>query len=472
VEITPIGRILLPLGAGFYLLAPQFLYPVMVFFLPFSATAVVNVGSADSASGVQASMFFGALWMLRELPSLGQYLRLQHIAPLRAPVRRLGLFVLVVCLSLIMPLWINGHLVIESSELGDSGSAPLQFSVRHITQTLYLVYGILLAILVAIRNSDSQELARSTKIFLISAVFVSLWAFLQFFCWTLNREYPAYIFNTSATESALGYTQELQDMGLKRISSVTTEPSMFAQCMLVAAMLALFTVVRARPLISRTWDRLAVGTIIGGLLISTSTTAYVGLALTLFLYLLALKYLGVLRRRYVIALFLLAGMLLYALAVYSPARDMFESLVLNKGDTYSALARLNSVWLAWDYFLQYPLLGVGWGSVTSHDLIFKLLSNTGVVGLFVFLLFLWTALSRLYRAARNGRGDHSKSRLWPVCLLATSIVLIFTNIVGGFAFSYGDVWFVFGLAISVPALTSGTASTKPGNFYPDAGALR
>src|SRR5580700_8312577 len=68
LEITPIGWVLIPLGVIFYFFAPDRLYPWMVFFLPFSATAVVNIGSGDAASGVQAPIFLGALWMAREFP--------------------------------------------------------------------------------------------------------------------------------------------------------------------------------------------------------------------------------------------------------------------------------------------------------------------------------------------------------------------------------------------------------------------
>ena len=361
MEVTPIGWILLPLGVSLYWLAPEFLYVLMVFFLPFSATAVANIGSADSASGVQASMLFGSLWMLKELPALGRISLSPYWRHLRAPIRQLSFFVLVVIISLVMPLWINGHAVVESSELGDSGSAPLQFTARHITQTVYLVYGVLLTILVALKNSELQQLIRSMRIFLMSAIFVSIWGFFQLLCWSFNLEYPAYLFNTSVTESALGYTQEIREVGLKRISSVATEPSMFAQCMLVAAVIALFALVSPQPLISKMWDRLAVGIIVGGLLISTSTTAYVGLAGVLAIYGVAVIYLKIHRSQYVIFLLLLGMLLFFAYAGFSPVQDVITSMIIGKGDSYSALARLNSVLLARDYFFPVSRFGAWLG---------------------------------------------------------------------------------------------------------------
>jgi hypothetical protein len=191
------------------------------------------------------------------------------------------------------------------------------------------------------------------------------------------------------------------------------------------------------------------------------------------LYGLALVYLRIRRGHYVIFILLFVGLLSFAYSGFSPVQDLFESMIIGKGESYSALARLNSILLARDYFFQYPILGLGWGSVTSSDLVFKLLSNTGLAGLFVFSLFLVTALSRLWKASRRGEDGLSERKLWPVCLLATLLILIFTNIAGGFAFTFGHVWFVFGLAICVPAMNyaTGNGSHRLENLPPQTGVV-
>ena len=473
MEITPIGWAMLPVGFSLYWLAPEYLYVLMVFFLPFSATAIVNIGSPDSASGVQASMLFGSLWMLKELPALGRTSLRPYWQRLHTPVRQLNLFTLVVIMSLFMPLWINGHVVIESADLGDSGSAPLQFAGTHITQTILSDLWCPTCNSGALKNSELPQLIRSIRIFLISAIFVSIWGGVQLLCWSFNIDYPAYLFNTSSTESAQGYTQIIQEAGLKRISSVATEPSMFAQSMLIAAVIALFALLSPRPVISKTWDRLAVIIIIGGLLISTSTTAYIGLVGVLALYGLGLIYLRIRRGQYLLFLLLFVGLLFYAYSGFTPAQDLFESMIIGKGESYSALARLNSILLARDYFLQYPILGLGWGSVTSSDLVFKLLSNTGLAGLLFFSLFVATASARLWRASRAAQSVPADKKLWPVCLLAALVMLIFTNVAGGFAFTYGHLWFVFGLAMCVPTLNYATTngSNVLENLYPQTGVV-
>jgi O-antigen ligase len=456
LEVTPIGWILIPLGFVFCLFAPGGLYACMVFFLPFSATAVVNIGSGDSASGVQATIFFGALWMVRELP---RFLRARDSPTgqnLRQPANHLRWFVLVAMLSLIMPIWINGRIYIEDPEFsnGFSNAEPLLFRLRNITQIVYLVYGVLLAILVAFRNSTLRQLLGSVRIFLISAIFVSAWGFLQFFCSLFNLAYPAFIFNSSATGSAQGYLDTLEDLGISRISSVATEPSTFAACLLVAFVLVLFSLTRNLTVISKGWDRFALIIIFGALMISTSTTAYLGLAAVLVIYLAFLKQTKFLRRKHIVALVALAGLIGLTIALFSPARDIFISLVVGKGETYSGIARAYSVALAAQYFLQYPILGLGWGSVTSKDLVFKLLSNTGLLGFSAFSFFLISLLRRLWRASRAVGIVNPEWKWWSTCLLGACLVMVFTNLTAGFDFVFEYLWFLLGLAMSVPVLSS------------------
>jgi hypothetical protein len=445
----------MPLGAAFYFFAPDRLYALMVFFLPFSATAVVNIGSGDSASGVQAPIFLGALWMASEFP--------KFLAAKDSPVRRnlrlstrpLLWFVLVATLSLVMPLWIDGSVYIDNTELANGISTePLVFTLRNVTQIIYLTFGVLLAILISFKNSDLRELIRSIRIFLISAIFVSIWGFLQFFCSLANVTYPAYIFNTSATGSASGYTETLEDIGIARVSSVAVEPSIFAACMLVAIVFALFAVVRKEPVISKRWDRFALGIIFGALIISTSTIAYLGLAFGFVICLCSLLYLKILRRDHVIILFLLAGLLGIAVVLFPPAQNILSSMILGKGESYSGIGRAYSVALAAQYFFQYPILGLGWGSVTSHDLIFKLLSNTGLLGLWTFSVFLISLLRKLWRASKLVGFADPEWRWWSNCLLAACLIMVFTNVTTGFDFVFQHLWFLLGLSMSVPLLDS------------------
>lgn len=416
---------------------------------------MVNIGSGDSASGVQAPIFLGALWMASEFPKFLAAKDSPVRRNLRVSTKQLLWFVLVALLSLVMPIWINGSVYIDNTELANGISTePLVFTLRNVTQIIYLVFGVLLAILVSFKNSELRELIRSIRIFLISAIFVSIWGFLQFFCSLANLTYPAYIFNTSATGSASGYTETLEDIGIARVSSVAVEPSIFAACMLVALVFALFAVVRKEPVISKRWDRFALAIIFGALMISTSTIAYLGLAVVFVIYLCSVSYLKILRPKHVIVLLLLAGLLGLAIALLSPAQDVISSVILGKGESYSGIGRAYSVALAAQYFVQYPILGLGWGSVTSHDLVFKLLSNTGLLGFWAFSVFLISLLRKLWRGSKVVGIANPEWRWWSNCLLTACLIMVFTNLTTGFDFVFEHLWFLLGLAMSVPLLDS------------------
>src|ERR1019366_3634398 len=116
MQITWIGAILLPLGIYAYFFAPDLLYVATIFLLPFSATAILNFGFLEATTGIQAMIYFGTLWMLSGGPDALRRSRVWRSPPMQTSVRRLLFFMLVVGLSLLMPIWINGDLVIEPYE--------------------------------------------------------------------------------------------------------------------------------------------------------------------------------------------------------------------------------------------------------------------------------------------------------------------------------------------------------------------
>ena len=361
MHLTLIGTILIPLGIYAYFFAPNLLYVGTIFLLPFSATAIINFGFMDATKSIQAMFYFGTLWMLSAGPGALKHSRVWRSRQMQTSVRRLRFFMLVVWLSLLMPIWINGGLTVEPYEPGTLEAGPLRFTSRNITQTMYLAFGVLLTLFIASKNSNFGELKKTIRIFLMSSFFVSCWGMLQWFCYRAGFTYPAFIFNTSLVESATGYTETLEDLGITRVSSVATEPSMFAQFSLIALVFAIFAVASGRVVISKLWDRAVLFVIVLVLLMTTSTTAYVGLAMVVPVSLIGLWYLRRLKPRFVA----LVGLAILAMFIgymhSSLAQAIADQMILSKAETGSGLARLTSILLAFSYFLRYPVLGVGWG---------------------------------------------------------------------------------------------------------------
>jgi hypothetical protein len=452
METTPISAILIPIGVLSFFFAPRLLYWCTIFFLPFSATAVVNFNRTGGTTGLQATMFFGILWMLREASMVFQKPTLWRSEQMQTAVRRLRFFMFAVALSLVMPIYINGRLTVDCPDIGCTDSGPLRFNFTHITQVMYLAYGVMLSVFIAVRNSDIGQFRKSVRILLTSAIFVSFWGFLQWFCYRAGISYPAFIFNNNTSISAQGYLEELPDLGLARISSVSTEPSILAQYAVIALVFAIFAIVGERAVISRFWDRVALAMTALLLLMTTSTTAYAGLAILLPVSLLGMWYLG----RLGIVPIVITGtaiLALYAAYTYSDIiQAIVDQMIFSKSEDYSGIGRLNSLFLGFTYFRMYPILGIGWGSSTSADVILKLLSNTGILGLFAFGWFLRTLFSRLWKSMSRPapQGEVSERTYWASCLLVASIILLTTSELSGFSFVYGYTWFVFGMALAVP----------------------
>ena len=452
MEITPIGVFLIVAGGALLLSSrADLLYWLAVFFVPFSSTAIVNVGSNGAYSGLQAWMFFGTLWIVSQTVSGVRLKNSSYRQQMRASTRKLIIFLLVAFCSLIMPLWIDGRLSIYFQSPLSNDAHPLVFSFQHVTQFLYLVFGVLFAIFVGLKNSHFVQFRKTLRVLLLSAMFVNCWGILQWFCYERGFDYPAFLFNTNKNEAAMGFSSEFSDLGIPRISSVATEPSILAQYLLVILVLVTFAVLDQRVILSKLLDRFALGLTLMVLLLTTSSTAYVGLAVLVPVFLFAFIRLGKVRPlQAALCLTALVSCCLFVYARTSFIQDLADTVIFSKADSYSGLERLNSVILAAGYFLRYPILGVGWGSVTSHDLVFKLLADTGAAGLLAFGWFLKSLGSGLWNSSSGMRMDAQgdRSGYWASCLLVANVVFILTCAVSEFTYVFGPLWLVFGMSLA------------------------
>jgi hypothetical protein len=448
--MTPLGYIMLPVGLAGLFLSKRWLYRLFVFSTLFSATSAINFGDADNGSALQLWMFFGFLWLLR--------LTMEHLLTLSFSIDRrivrsclwLIAFLFVAFFSLIMPVYINGTLAIASPILGDTSEKPLYLTSHHFTQLLYLIFGVVTAICVAHSNLRDEDRHETERIILLSALFISVWGLFQFFCNLTGVPYPDYIFNNSISVSAKGFLQKLGDEGVGRISSVTLEPSVFAEDLLALLPLTLPAWLRKGSVLSVFVDRFCAVLFFVLLILSTSSTAYLGmliLGVMLWFLLLRTRTISMAKASMSAIIAGTASFAIVALAIssISVARNVFSSAILNKSSSGSALERAMTVVLAYGYFQKFPLLGVGWGSVTSHDLIIFLLSNVGIIGALTFLgamLYVirsdWQALEPLVLPMSLSRSA------WFLSLA----VFLFTSLVSGFPLVLGNFWLIVGMAIA------------------------
>ena len=256
--------------------------------------------------------------------------------------------------SLLVPLILNGTSwvpVLDPQSL-DVINMPLGFGVNNQVRTL--TFGVLLTIVVAAENCTSSRLFYTLKLYVGSCVFAAFWGVFQFWCNLTGHEYPAYVFNTSTSETAGGYRQTLMGLDLHRVSSVAFEPSILAEELLIALVVLLVCRGIQRPLISKRSDVLAVTLIAAGLLVTTSTTAYAGLLIVCLFTGIVLFKAGWPSKPYFISVGAIVAALALAAALVPILGQLASVVLLNKLQGGSGAGRLQSVVIAAHDFLASP----------------------------------------------------------------------------------------------------------------------
>ena len=443
--MTLIGCILVPLALFWLVRRPTHLYRALIFFLPFSATSIVNIGG----KGIPAWMFLAALWMLRELlPELSS-MRFNYPKNLRRMRFSLVLFCLVAACSLVMPIWLAGQITIESPILFSPDSELLHFDAKNITYLLYLWFGCLFALLLARKNSNRAAFVGTLKIYLSSILFVVIWGIFQWILLKTGIPYPGFIFNNSATETTRGFGTFLA-AGVPRISSVAVEPSILAQVLLTTLPFVIFTSVLRFPVLSKRLNLWLLFLTAAVLILSTSFTAYIGSAIVMLTIVTAFYLTGILRFRHLLASIAILGTLMLAYVAVPPVTEFVNSQLLTKSESYSGIERIRTIILAYGYFMRSPILGLGWGSVVSHDLVMNLLSNAGIIGLISFLAFVVVVSRGLLRSIKSSY--FAEEKCWKIAIALSFFTLLLINVFTGFAFVFGHLWLTVGLAMSASVL--------------------
>jgi O-antigen ligase len=302
-------------------------------------------------------------------------------------------------------------------------------------------------------------------VYVSSALFVAAWGVFQFACNITGGEYPYFIFNNSANEVAQGYASIILDLSEAtfRVTSVATEASVMAQFLIPVLPVVVFALLLKQPILSPFLDFVTVVAIIAVLLVSTSSTAYLGLVLCAMAVLIVLVYL----RRAGFGVWLSYVVVIGTMVMGYVSIDFFRTaadfFVLDKLATGSGIERLLTVEYAWEYFLKYPILGVGWGSAPSNDLVVNLLANAGILGLVTFAALAGYVIVRLAGAVVSSRRTHvlrkttlAESR--SLAILVAFLLILALQATGGIQYGYAYFWLTLGLAIAAPSILQVTIS--------------
>jgi hypothetical protein len=414
---------------------PRYLFYLAIFFAPFSGTAVINIPALTFGLPVSLFLFAGyaAALVLR-----GRAFHEIRITQAQAPpLFLLLLFLLILFASLWQP--------------------ALEGSLRtvNITMVLYVTFNAGTALLTAWTIRDAATLVCALKVQAAAALFVSLWGFYQFFGFLIGLPYPDWLFNTSASDAALLYGAILGS-GLVRVGSVAVEPSILVQSLAYFVAIAGTLVVRGKFMLGR-WQTVPLVAAIGCMILATSTTGYVGLAVLAALLLMQ----STVRS---IGFMALAAAVAAALLIVEPQllAGILENTV-EKSTSWSFDKRTGSLLDGLVLFVERPVLGWGWATQPANSLPVFLLANTGVIGTAVFVLFLATLSLKLFQWAMldvelraepaSAAGRLPLSDL-AIALLNALVVSLAMQSVAGSTHVFPDFWIFTGLVLALVGFAS------------------
>jgi hypothetical protein len=389
--MTPTWFFLVVVAFGVFANGPRAIQAQLLFCL-FGATAAAELtalGGAPVLPAVAFLPFFLSRAWAERAPSLR-----------RMPRAGVWLIVTVawaVFSALVLPRLLEGSVAIKTFDRGGRDGAVtvlLRPVSGNITQSAYAVIDVLVFFamrVMLVRRDRMDTFARGVLLLAAVNCFAGVFGLAEYYAGL-----PRILEAVRNAKYTVYDTYELG--GIARVQGTFPEASMFAMFTLP---LFAFT--------SSLWFTRAYSPYAGWLtalslallLISTSGTAYVGLAVYF-----GIVGLGLAARLFTRGVVPRAESLLVASAlaviavgvvlVSSPeplkyVGQFLDTVLFRKMTSSSGVDRAAANWLAWTDFLQTYGLGVGLGSTRASSFALVLLSNLGVVGVLAFSLFLLSA---------------------------------------------------------------------------------
>ncbi|MEM9169793.1 MAG: O-antigen ligase family protein [Pseudomonadota bacterium] len=436
MTITLIGFALAPLGVFAFLFRPHWLAPLAVFFIPFSATAIVNVSSVSF--GLSPAIFFG-ICLIARMAATGDLWRARGLSD--------GHRALLVLLTV---FWF-------ATAVSTAASAVEQrSSLSNLTQFGYLTFGIGFTAAFSLALTDPDALRRTLTALRASVVFVCLWGVVQVATNAVGAPYPAFLFNNSGGDFADMFDQSFAG-GVTRISSVAVEPSFLAFSLGLALAFGATACLRGDRALRAAWAPVVLfsAAVVFG---STSSTGYMAMAGVLALV-------CIYRPPVAVALGVagLAGLLI--LSLVEPAFvDAVRVVTLGKFETFSFNDRLQTIIRGVDTFRDHPFAGAGWGASFAFSLPVLLLANAGVLGVGAFSI---AVLATLVYEQRRRRALLAVSPVEPhggQAVLAGArnafLLALLIMTASGFRYQVLDFWFYWALAIASLSTDARTAPVR------------
>jgi len=395
MKIQILGYIIIPLAIFLYFKNIKYILYLTIFLAGFTSSSIINIGGSFS---VQPAYFTGTIFILKSIFLINK--KKLFIKP----DNFLSLFITVSILSLIMPTLIISKKIFIMNQ--KSIITNIFFTSSNITQLFYILFCFVLY--VCIKNYlyyNPLEIKKFIKILIYSTAFICLLGFYQEFAFINHLEFDK-IFRSGIHGNTQG------GIGFVRVYSVAQEPSMLAY--FLVPMLSL-TISLNKDIIASKTKVVFILLILLTAILSTSTTFFVGLAALLVKIffdklLLLIKNITSEKEKLGYIFPVIFILLIAACIVIININPIIKNVLLNGsynkflGNNESGKERSSIFLLHINAFLNYPFLGVGFGTARGKDLFSTWLCNVGFIGLGLFLIYLYRIITKLKTISRISYG--------------------------------------------------------------------
>lgn len=473
--ITVLGFILVPISIILFIYKPDNLIYILIFFTPFTASSIYN--NPRTSTGVQPVFFIGSLWMLYLVIKIVRYgvsVKFKWDAIINSynktfnKVQKRFILAIVILwaialISLIMPILLRNRIYISPPE--GTGVRLLTLRKINFTQFVYLTFVLITPIFTMFHIQSLEKFYKCIKTFLISTLFTTLWGFYQFLSHYLHIQYAYSLFNNNIAYYQ-GWAQTVG--GIKRVCSVSTEPSTYALFMsMMISFIIIFWINDMRLLSKKLTITLLVCSI-ASILLTTSTTAYVAFAgiiivIIMFYYVVLAKFgAGLDFRQNGLKLvklisFTALGIIIIVVIYLVVFRiqpgiliNMIKDISINKFSVQSGVERKAALLNGIDIFRFSPILGVGWASNRTLDLITNLLSNIGILGFAAFAAVVYIPIRSSSHILLNSKSKSISTFALGLLLSLTSGLFCLMVSIPDIIFVY--FWIMVGLSMSMEGI--------------------
>jgi hypothetical protein len=325
-------------------------------------------------------------------------------------------------------------------------ASPLQFSSQNVTVSVYMTGTLLAAIcayLAGTRPGAGPVIAR------LGSAIAAIHAVLGI----LSLPFGQTVFFTFFRNGFYAQVDQAID-GVGRINGIWAEPATYAA---YGVIWFIFTAELWLRGVDRRWTGTGLLLITSALILSTSTTAYVGIGaygvVLVGRQIVAQRTISITNMMWLMGAFLIAVALGLTVLIASPTITAHVDRVLtmtvaNKLDSSSGLQRAFWAKQGIDAFLVSAGLGIGPGSFRSSSLLAAIMGSTGIIGTSAFLIYLAQAFCPLRRSTYRTQGD-IRTQVG-VAASWTSVMALLPAFLSAPSPDPGYVWGIFcGLALAL-----------------------